>query len=154
MDSVLYRRLFFKKSVTECLSYLGTLRGRPHFRLNDLWRLNPATLGRIRPRIRKEVSVVVDGNRVLARTEAAAEPVFLFVMSPAASRAFNLFDAGHPIHAIAGELRAEFGLGENESFGFVRDFFLDMVRKGACIPANAVGKREWLDDDGESDKLK
>ena len=146
-DNNIDRRIFFKKTLSKCISLVEEFCGRPQYLLDSLWELDQETMGKIIPKIRKDIKIKVKNNAVEAVFDYKKEPVFLFSITPSASYIFNLFDSTKEIDEIVTKISAQFNKPKDKTFQFARAFFLDLVKKGVCIPANDVGKREWIDDD-------
>lgn len=143
------RRSFFKAVVGRGFSIVEHLRGVPQYRIESLWELDEALFGSIVPRVRDRVGIDMEGSSVWARVPFKRDPVHLFVATHQNTFIFNHFNATFPLSDVAARVAEAFGLGLEEARLAVRELFLDLARKGVCVPAKGVGKPEALfgDDD-------
>lgn len=144
-NSTFHRRHFFRMAANECFSVLGEFRGTPQFKLVDLWELDRPTLGKIIPKVLESAEIHIRDSIVFAKIPSGGEEEFLSLFELASEKAFlfNLINGNNTIDRIVEEVCGHCNITTEESFIRVRAFFLELVQKGVCIPANGVGKRLW-----------
>lgn len=132
------RRKFFSGLALEMLGLKDAISGRPVFSLADLGKAGAGDLAGIIPVIRQDMDYLDDPEAVRCRLHSSGKTVTLFKRSAPALSAFNFMNGGATLSEIARGLSAEYGWAEQESFAFVRGFFLTLVEAGVCFPKNAV----------------
>jgi hypothetical protein len=136
------RRLFFRRTVRECLSFLEAVGGRPQFHIDDLWTMEKELLLAIIPGIRKGMAITVKGTEVFAQRGREGRFVHCFSIDPLNTAIFNLINGENTIAVIAEKIRLDCS-GNDDCYELVRGFFLELVQRGICAPTNPVGKNVW-----------
>lgn len=132
------RRGFFRLLAGETVAFFEELRGRPQFRLSDLWGLPDEALARIIPKVPPDVEIVVAEGHISARIPGKDEPINLFDRELANTFVLNRFNGLTPIGRIGAELAAAMSWDEERGFANAKSLFLRMVRLGVCMPSNSI----------------
>jgi hypothetical protein len=132
------RRGFFKHLLGEAIALTEELGGKPQLRLEDLPDLPDEKLAQVKPMMMPGREFVTTEEAVSVRSNETGALTVLLPLDRAGSFALGLFDGATELGDVAQRLAAELGVESEEAFARVRQVFLDLVAKGACVPSNPV----------------
>jgi hypothetical protein len=133
---MIQRRRFFRQLVSEGLSFVDTLAGVPQFRLADLGTLPDQVLFGLRPTLCAGVSIVVDGDRVCARSRDWV--IELYPAQHPAATLLEHFNGRTTLADIADAAAPMLEIEPSQARAIAKDALIRLTALGVCIPANPL----------------
>ncbi|MBN2102581.1 hypothetical protein JW835_00905 [bacterium] len=131
------RREFFKRFFAE-LSYLkDEARGRRHFKLSDLWKLDENKFRQLKFRVREGVAVQYSEQDIRAKKKDD-DPVFLCDTGTGQESIFRLMQQRLSVGEITERIAVDRDQKQENAFHEVRSFLLFLIKESVCIPANDI----------------
>ena len=125
----LSRRQFFRGIRTG----YQILTGKSAFKLSMLESLPSETLGQLVPMIVTDWQLIEQDEYVWGVSAYNEEPVKLFGIKTPAYSCFNLFGCMNSLDMISSQIAQEMGWESPQSFAYVRELFLSLVKLGICV---------------------
>ncbi|MBN1657747.1 MAG: hypothetical protein JXA93_05065 [Anaerolineae bacterium] len=133
----LSRRAFFRALVTDARGLSGALAGQETRALAALVQLPLDELSRIVPMLNQGLSVVVEGERLVACELATGRRLDLLPATRQNLLTLNLFQSEVALGVVARRLAHQMGWSEEEALAHVRTIFLDLAGRLIFLPRNA-----------------
>lgn len=131
------RRAFFRALVGDVRGLSGALAGKDVRALSALNELPWDELARIVPTLNRGLSVVVDGERLVARDATTGGHLDLLPATRANVLTLNLFGSEVALGVAVRRLAHQLGWAEEEARAHVRMLFLDLAGRLVYLPRNA-----------------
>jgi len=133
----LSRRAFFRALVTDLRGLSGAFAGTETRALSALHQLPMDELARIVPVLNRGLTVVVEGERLVALNSRSGTRLDLLPATRANVLTLNLFESGVALGVAGRRLAHQVGWAEEEAMEHVRSLFLDLAGCLVYLPRNA-----------------
>ena len=133
----LSRRAFFRALVGDVRGLSSALAGRETRALSTLNQLPRDELQRIIPTLNRDLSILVEGERVVACDLSSGSRLDLLPATRANILTLNLFQSEITLGVAARRLAHQVGWTEEEATAHVRTIFLDLAGRLIFLPRNA-----------------
>ncbi len=128
------RRQYFHSLLAGALGIVDELRGRPHFRLDEIGSLPDAVLRGMTPVVCREITLSIEEGWLLLRNGLDGHFTRHMPLSARQIYILNCFDGRHSIADICGIMEAVFELSADAAAGEVRSLFATLAQQGICHP--------------------
>jgi hypothetical protein len=133
----LSRRAFFRALVGDVRGLSSALAGRETRALASLNQLTVNELQQIVPALNRGLSIVVEGERMVALDLSSGSRLDLLPATRANILTLNLFQSEISLGVAARRLAHQVGWTEEEAMAHVRTTFLDLAGRLIFLPRNA-----------------
>ena len=139
------RRSFFRYASSSLLVAFEELRGHSHFKLSDLPSIRKDQFLCLKTKLKDDVRISEKDG--FGWADVGERRVQLYKKNSIKEIVFNLIRKEQGIGWIVESLVARFGWNREKSYRYIRGYFLNLVDKGICVPANAL-PMEYECDEG------
>ncbi|MDR2549548.1 MAG: PqqD family peptide modification chaperone [Desulfobulbus sp.] len=129
------RRVYLHSLLAGAVAAVDELRGKPHFRLDQLETLPEAVLHDMVPVVHRGKRIRIEDGWLLVREQAEADFTRCLRLDAQQEYVVNRFDGQHALSGICELLAAKFGLPRQTAAATVRQLFVTLAQQGICHPA-------------------
>lgn len=131
------RRSFFQHFVGHLNIFFEEAYGHRHFKLGDLWKLNKEMFRKLIVRTRDDVHICLDEQNGTA-VNKDKKKVALYKTGTEQEILFRCIQKRQTVDEMIKQIHKQFELESSVCYTLIRDYILNLVKQGICIPANDV----------------
>ncbi|WP_310600607.1 PqqD family protein [Desulfobulbus sp.] len=129
------RRVYLHSLLAGAVAAVDELRGKPHFRLDQLETLPETVLHGMVPVVHRDQRIRIEDGWLLTQERGEADFGRCLRLDARQEYAVNRFDGQHALGGICELLAAEFGISRQTAAATVRQLFVALAQQGICHPA-------------------
>lgn len=131
------RRKFFGCFFAEIISAIEQVRGKPQMRLENMESLPDKVMAGITPVLKQSTSYRIVKDCLLIKNKENGSFKEVYRFNATEYYMLGFFDGYHTLKNIGVHLENRFGINPEESFEYVKSFFINMASYAVCHPADA-----------------
>jgi hypothetical protein len=118
----------------DAMGIVDALRGKPHFRLDEIGSLPDAVLRGMVPVVRQEITLGIEDGWLLLQKSPDAPFQRHMPLTAQQITVLNCFDGRHSVADIGGVLESAFALSPAAAAGIAGSLFVTLAQQGICHP--------------------
>lgn len=131
------RRAFFQHFMGYLNIFYEEARGHRHFKLEDLWKLNEEMFRKLKIRVREGVQICIDEQEGTA-VNANGEKIALYKTGTEQEVLFRSIQKRRTVDEMIKQIHSQYELEVSACYTLIRNYILELVKQGICVPANDV----------------
>ena len=129
------RRYYLHSLLAGAVAMVDELRGKPHFKLDELDTLPDVVLGNMVPVVHQGKNIRIEDGWLLAQEEAEAAFNRCLRLDAQEEYIVSHFDGQHSVIGICKLMETEYGLSHESALAAVRRLFVTLAQQGIYHPA-------------------
>ncbi|MDR1489921.1 MAG: hypothetical protein LBS65_05465 [Desulfovibrio sp.] len=131
------RRQYLHSLFSEALAVVDELRGKPHFRLDEIGSLPDAVLRKMVPVVYQGITLGMEDGWLLLQKSPDAPYERHMPLTARQKYIISRFDGRHSIADICAVTESEFDLSSDAAAGLVKSLFVALAQNGICHPLDS-----------------